>query len=118
MAIDVFVCRNHNLVLPSCMTYQRACNKSNTTGAGMSYVNSFGALEFATVLVGFVLLNLCIVSPSIYRFWLPLWYFQFFLYFPCKMLVVFLFLSFFVMTKSVNFGNISNIADLEGLFTS
>jgi len=55
------VCRNHNPVLSSCMTYQRVCNKSNTTGAIMWSRN---CLPFRSTwvqprfLVGFVLPDL------------------------------------------------------------
>jgi hypothetical protein len=41
------VCRNHNQVISSCMTYHRVCNKSNTTGStcGAGTVYLSGAPE-------------------------------------------------------------------------
>jgi len=96
---------NHNPVLCSFMTYHRVCNKikSNardaTCGAGTAYPSGT-ADQFILFLCGihvarslvfcvlfcrslFVLLSFYIghfiVCPSIYGFWLPLWYLQTFL---------------------------------------
>ena len=103
------VCRHHNTVLSSFMTYHRVCNKSNTThvnnGTGPFYPS--GAPKFIPVFNGvrvaqscfvdhcmffffwslyclsldlrllitpLVSCGHCIVCPSIYDFWLPLWY--------------------------------------------
>jgi len=46
-----FVCRNHNLILSSSITYHRVCNKSNTTGAtlGAGTVYSSQHLSSPTV---------------------------------------------------------------------
>ena len=89
------VCRNHNPVLSSIMTFQRVCNKTNTTcdkcGAGITYPSE--ALEptpgFSGVCVSRSFDRLvddcltfvchCIVCPcSIYCSRLPLWYLQIF----------------------------------------
>ena len=49
-----YVCRSHNPILSSFMTYHRVCNKSNTTdatcGAGTAY--SSRAHEFTPVITG------------------------------------------------------------------
>ena len=83
------ICFNHNPVLSSIMTYHQVCNKSNTTGAtskaGTAHPSEH--LSPQPVLVGFTLFNIpfsfghCIVCPSIYGFWLPLWYLQTILHF-------------------------------------
>jgi hypothetical protein len=40
------VCRNHNPVLSSCMTYHRMCSKSNMTGTTCGTTNPSGAHQF------------------------------------------------------------------------
>jgi hypothetical protein len=57
------VCRNHDPVLSSFMTYHWLWYKSNTTGAtrGTETAYPFGTPEFIPVSVGFVLINLCSV---------------------------------------------------------
>ena len=56
-----FVCRNHNTVFPSFMTYHQVFGKSNmtdaTTGARIAYPSEAPEIN-PVFLVGFMLLNL------------------------------------------------------------
>jgi hypothetical protein len=97
------VCRNIIPVISSFMICHRACKKNNTTGAtcGAETAYTFGAFEFTPVFSGvrvarslvfcvmfyrslfapFCAFSFghCVVCPSIYDFWLPIWYLQTFL---------------------------------------
>ena len=73
------VCRNHNPVMSSSMTYQRVGNNNNRTDATCGAVKTYpsGAPEFTPGLVRFVLLNLsfsmqCFVDRCVSLFLWPL----------------------------------------------
>jgi hypothetical protein len=99
------VCRYHNQVIFLFMTYHRVCNKSSTTGttcrAGTVYPSdahglrvtrnvTFLCIILYIVVCPFLLFLLAIVCPSIYIFWLPLWYLQTFLMIlKCSLLLSF-----------------------------
>ena len=70
------VCRNHNLVLSSCMTYHRLCNKSHTTdaacGTGTVYpsgTRSFLCRVLLIIICPFDLFSFghCVVSRVLLR---------------------------------------------------
>ena len=66
------VCRNHDPVLSSFMTYHWVWYKSNTTGAtrGTGTAYPFGTPEFIPVSVGFVLVFLVMFCRSLFcLFW-------------------------------------------------
>ena len=92
-------CRKHLPVLSSFVTYHWVCNKINTMGAtsGAETVYPSGAPEFTPGFSGVCVTQSlvlcacfvdhclsfcnfsfghCVVCPSIYGFWLPLWYLQ------------------------------------------
>ena len=85
MAMDISCFRNHYPFLSLFMTYHRYCNKSNTTGlhvekelltlpGDLSSHSVFNGVCGARSLVLRVVI--CVICPSIYGFWLPLWYSQ------------------------------------------
>jgi len=69
---DMFVCRNHDPVLSSFMTYHWVWYQSNTTGAtrGTGTAYPFGTPEFIPVSVGLVLVFLVMFCRSFFcLFW-------------------------------------------------
>jgi hypothetical protein len=89
-------CRKHFQVLSSFMTYHRVCNYINTTGVTtlpkhlssstvFSGVRVTRSLVLCVCCVGRCLFfctfssGHCVICPSIYGFWLPLWCLQFLL---------------------------------------
>jgi hypothetical protein len=93
-------CSKHLPVLSSFMTYHRICNYNNATGVtsgggnaypsrepeftpGFQWSSCYSIFSFMCmfcrslfVLLSFFFFGHCVVCPSFYGFWLPLWYLQ------------------------------------------
>ena len=126
-------CRKHSPFLSSIMTYHGFVTRFATSGAGTASSPFWNTWVHLQILAGFVLLDLlcnvyvlsivacpfsfdhCVVCPSIYGFWLPLWYLQTLLIrhfgycfdLICFILLLFLLFLFFCYTIRY-FGNKNN----------